>query len=256
MFIKAFSFWDTRLLAHRPEYSYQLHFDKALRLDDFKMSRFPSVINFRPILENGEEDNPRLLYRSGRMDDITPEDFQSYKQLGIRTVLDLRDIVEVSNFANSPSLIFQNSSISTVVYPRGDYKEGDEVNLQHLPNTPLKESVDDSTEEDSADVEDDDLTRAGRHDTSPTPTYIFVPVGNFQCTKSIISKVTRSMVATWKFYAKLAWTAMLNSVWKDTGYSAISHEIFLSSDTTQDVNLRVIANTNMVSNSSKAFIAG
>ena len=220
------------------------------------MSRFLSVINFRPILDNGEEDNAIPLYRSGRMDDITPEDFQRYKQLGIRTVLDLRDSVEVSNFANSPSLIHQNSSIATVVYPPGDYEEGDEVNLQHLPNTPHKGSVTDSAGEGSATIGDEGLTGPGRYDTSSTPTYIFVPVMNFHCAKRLIPQATRSMVTTWKRYAKLAWTALLNSVWKDTGYSAIYHEIVTASDTTEDVNLRVIIKTNLACNSSKAFVAG
>ena len=225
-------------------------------LDLFKMSIFPSVINFRPILENGEEDNPIPLYRSGRMDDITPEDFQRYKQLGIRTVLDLRDSGEVSKFANSPRLIHQNSSIATVVYPRGDYEEGDEVNLQHLPNTPMKGSVDVSAGEDSANIGDDGLTRPGRYDTSSTPTYIFVPVLNFQAAKAIISEVTRGMVATWKRYAALASTGLLNSVWKDTGYSVTYQDTVMASDTTQDVNLRVITNNNIICNSSKAFVAG
>ena len=217
------------------------------------MSIFPSVVNFRPILDNGKDDNPIPLYRSGRMDDITPEDFQRYKQLGIQTVLDLRDSVEVSNYANSPSLILQNSSIATVVYPRDYYGEGGEVNLRHLSNTT---HIYASTGESSANIGDDGLTRPGRYDKSSTPSYIFVPVMNFQFSKSMISQVTRGMVATWKLYAKLAWTEMLNSVWKYTGYSAMYEQTVMASDNTQDVNLRVITTTSMVCNSSKSFIAG
>ena len=220
------------------------------------MSSFPSVINFRPILENGEDENPIPLYRSGRMDDITPEDFQRYKELGIRTVLDLRD-VEESSYGKSPGPILQNSSIAVVVYPNHDYAEGDEVHLEDLPNPPKQESLEDATVESNANTRNDLGTNsASRDDMSSTPSYIFIPVLNFQCTKGLISQLPRSIVGAYKLYAKLAWTALLNSIWKHTGYSGLTREAVFTSDVTQEVNSRIIMNNCCVSSCSTSFVAG
>ena len=220
------------------------------------MSSFQSVVNFRPILDNGKDDNPIPLYRSGRMDDITPEDFQIFKQLGIRTVLDLRDLEE-SSYGKSPGLILQNSSIATVVFPSHDYIEGDAVELEQLSNPTYQESSDDATVESNAKTGNNlGNSSASKDAISPTSFYIFIPVLSFQYCRSMISQLPRNIFGGWKLYGKLAWMAMLNSFWKHTGYVSITREAVFASDATREENARTIVTNCFASDCSRSFVAG
>ena len=96
------------------------------------MWRFKSAPNFRPLMPDGNGKPEVPLYRSGRITELTDEDWERYQQLGIRTYIDLR---AQHNAGFPPNInrripkIWSNSSIRSVVLPPQGYKGNEPIEM-------------------------------------------------------------------------------------------------------------------------------